>query len=375
MEVSERDENFGPTNFLDVQGIQIVKEAEPEEKFDTLFRDRLDQIRWFPTGKIARYSIVRVPLCFRDQSMETAFVRYRAPKLNHSAFNAGLLALLVESAIIIMEMASFDYVYPVPSCQLVRINAMAMTLIVGLLIALCKVKERFLMPLCGLLVMCALLHHPYRSAEITGQDVFQYFGGRDHSGLLSDSLSLGNLAAIIIWFYIALPVRCSLGIAMVVATPSIYLALTVWLPYGHFEGDLQHRISVAFRILGICLLAFLGRSNRETYERLEFLVAKESKQHLNKEKALRFAAEHEAEGGPFSLHPAEKKWRHEDSAVLSRTLSSIIFDGSGKFESQDQLRAMVHFGSEEHWIIDAADLALFPSLTLGSGSFGAVLKG
>ncbi|CAE8614270.1 unnamed protein product [Polarella glacialis] len=188
-------------------------------------------------------------------------------------------------------------------------------------------------------------------------------------------------------FFVALPLRCSISMIMVLVVPGVYAATTLPLPVGELEENLRRRLLLSIILLVIGILGLIGRAEKETGQRIEFLRLRLTKADWTKEKVLRFEAEHEVIKGPFSRiaisNPALPAQDEEQSAVTQGTCSlattAIIFGRSHNDEMLSlQLQSMTLIAEREHWLLSADHLECYDpgsSGLLGQGSFGLVYRG
>eukprot|EP00930_Biecheleria_cincta_P033791 TRINITY_DN23401_c0_g1_i1.p1 TRINITY_DN23401_c0_g1~~TRINITY_DN23401_c0_g1_i1.p1 ORF type:complete len:274 (+),score=29.15 TRINITY_DN23401_c0_g1_i1:97-918(+) len=200
--------------------------------------------------------------------------------------------------------------------------------LIFLLLAICAVSslhrrlrnpdvvEWAIIALYQILLMLALTSNYCRSAFIMGESAAEFFPDLDITAITSDSHPLSASLAVIAAFHM-LPLPCMHMFRCVVLPPLNYLAFTLPLPAGQFEGDWSRRTSLAFRVMSVCLICFAGRCVMDKAERHVFLSKLHYAKLLVAERVRRASVEHELEGRPLSTRPGTCAICRTDDAGLA----------------------------------------------------------
>ncbi|CAE8604629.1 unnamed protein product, partial [Polarella glacialis] len=180
---------------------------------------------------------------------------------------------------------------------------------------------------------------------------------------------------------------------MILLIPAVYLAMTLPLPEGDFEGFASRRTLISIRLMFASSCGFLGRAGIEITDRVRFLRVREIGQELAAERALRAKAEHEAENSSPAAFQAQAVVRPDELLSLASnttgrssgatSTSSFLFklraSNSQMFTQSSsmgrQLLRLAMLGKEERWLIDEDMLEIGSGKVLGQGSFGIVVAG
>ncbi|CAE8613280.1 unnamed protein product [Polarella glacialis] len=380
---SEVEFSAVPSGAVDTSAVThrftAVKE---DDAFKDMYEDLPDRIQFFPQRK--RLQVLgRIPVRFKQDEMEQAFLKEQLPKLNRVVLITGRIGtLFVVVFALIFDLALEYDLQDMSRAHTIQLSGTCLGIALGLIMsARMNFTEEAVVAFYSALVIAVLMTHRYRAAYMGGEDeiIEEIYPSLSPASLTTDSFTIVCFAMLLASFY-ASPVRCTRGVFMIATTPIIYLAFTLPVPSEKFEGGKPRVCEMAIHLATVALFCSIGRSNVEVADRLEFLRRQLLEATVTKEKTLRFAAEHEVERGPFSsLRPctAEDSSR-PDACDQSHTLSSIIFStektGDPRMQ-QLQFEAMRQVAIQDQWNIEAAHLQHSPHLRLASGGYGAVFHG
>jgi len=360
-------------------------------------------IRFWPTGCCAR--VGSIPLAFYDAEQEASFRLRQTIRLRKVMRRIGAVALAVHILAVLLELAAIDFqnMTAGAACFLGLMSIVAITSCLMML----KMPERMIPILFVLGCAGVLGTSRSRAALLAGESVHVAFENISSLGIVgqcsltSDAVVIGNLACLIVVYFVVLPVRAVVSACLVPVFPLMYVVFTLMLPVGERDGSQARTITLGFRLLICSAVGLIGRCYIEVGERLASLRVQKVQQDLTKEKVLRFAAEHSLEKGPFASEafpaaeagtavsttaPGESPGQaiqsdaHETNSfrgsVMSHPLSSIIFTPS---DTRDlpvgmQLAAMKAVAAEEKWLIDWSDVTFSTSL-IGKGGYAVVVEG
>ncbi|CAE6965225.1 gefX [Symbiodinium natans] len=366
-----------------------------------------NSMRFLPRGRLARV-FGSIPVSFRNEEKERIFRQQKKKRLRHVMCRICSVALVAHLLAVLAELPLFDFSSDLTDAArlfLGNLSIVALTSACGLV---CNVPEVLVPWLFVIGVIGILLTSRSRAAFLTGESLEVAFSNIAtvnpvaYCSLLSDAVVIGNLACLIVVYFVVLPVRAIVGSWLVVAIPLLYLGFTLFMI--EKDGSMARTLSLMLRLIICCTVGLIGRCYIEMGERLAFYRVQKVEEDLTQEKILRFAAEHESEHGPFAAKTNEHQMLagrpagaasaasggviSADSAsagasmvsaaasVVSRPLSSIIFTPS---ETRDvpvelQLSAMKAVAAEEKWLITWSDV-MFHSNLIGKGGYAMVVEG
>ncbi|CAE8582806.1 unnamed protein product [Polarella glacialis] len=381
------------------QGFTVVTirpARREDDAFNDMYEDLPDRIQFFPERK--RLQVLgRIPVRFRQDEMEQAFLKEQLSKLNRVVLITGRIGtFLIVVFALMYDLILNHNLKDMRRAHMIQLSAQCLGTALGLIMSVrMKFTEAAVLAIYSGLVIAVLMTHRYRAAYMGGEDeiIAEVYPNLPTTALTTDSFTIVYISLLLASFY-ASPVRCTRGVFMIATTPIIYLAFTLPMPAEKFEGGTSRVCEMAIHLAAVALFCSIGRSNVEVAERLEFLRRQLLEATVTKEKTLRFAAEHEVERGPFSSlrrctgdnnnnNSNNKNYNNNNaeasssrgSGVQSHTLSSIIFSRNLPVDPQLQFEAMREVATQEQWNIEAADLQHEPHLRLGVGGYGAVFHG
>ncbi|CAE8597125.1 unnamed protein product [Polarella glacialis] len=363
--------------------VSVVKE---DDAFQDMYEDLPDRIHFFPERK--RWQVLgRIPLRFKQDEMEQAFLKEQLPKLNRVVRISGRIGTFLGLVFALLyDLVLYYNLMDMRRTHLIQLSAQCFAFVLGLMMSSVRMNftEDAVLALYCSFVMVVLMTHRYRAAYMGGEIeiIAEIYPDLSLAALTTESFTIVFISMLLASFY-AFPVRCKRGMFMIATTPIIYLAFTLPMPAEKTEGGKSRVCEMAVNLAAVALFCSIGRSNVEVADRLEFLRRQLLEATVTKEKTLRFAAEHEVEQGPFSSQrprTAEAS-SSRDADVQSRTshtVSSIIFStvlpGGLKLQKL-QFQAMRQVAVRDQWNIEAAHLQHSPHLRLGEGGYGAVFHG
>eukprot|EP00931_Biecheleriopsis_adriatica_P087913 TRINITY_DN62314_c0_g1_i1.p1 TRINITY_DN62314_c0_g1~~TRINITY_DN62314_c0_g1_i1.p1 ORF type:complete len:659 (+),score=79.10 TRINITY_DN62314_c0_g1_i1:55-2031(+) len=362
-----------------------------------------DMILFFPARKRLR-RLFGMPVSFNDPVLEEAFTASKLEELRKRTVPMGWLGLPVITLSVLQEV-----VLIFAADRLHNAHILTMCAWLGLLLMFAcmtrswwrrRATERTAVLHAASFFCLTLLANRYRALAITGTDRVAAYPTVDDSALRSDSMPIATATAVIMVFFVLLPLRCTRSIVHVVVLPLIYAALTVPLPLGEFEGGVSRRLNLTLRLAVVCAIGFAARISIEMSDRIAFLARVHLAQSLAREKTLRYSAEHEAEQGPFSaartedrtkptsqLDDASTRSEHVTTRCENMTtrsektgISTMIFtpgQGLSNDASLNQIRldAMKGLAVRESWLISEDQVQVFSGAECGEGGFGKVIRG
>ncbi|CAE8622828.1 unnamed protein product, partial [Polarella glacialis] len=194
--------------------------------------------------------------------------------------------------------------------------------------------------------------------------------------LSSDSLNLTSLIIVLVTFYTALPIRCSVSWPTMFLFPAVYAALLLPLPADRPEGTFVDRFNLIVRIFFLGVLGFLARANSEMTERKEFVASKYVKEKMLAEEEARRSNDCSGQEFPARAVSAVSSHAAQSSVAESFLYFNSIQAAAGRDHLVPQLLAAVKdLGRREHWLLNSKYLEVFEDSQLGQGSFGAVFVG
>eukprot|EP00930_Biecheleria_cincta_P061361 TRINITY_DN4692_c0_g2_i1.p1 TRINITY_DN4692_c0_g2~~TRINITY_DN4692_c0_g2_i1.p1 ORF type:complete len:610 (+),score=87.25 TRINITY_DN4692_c0_g2_i1:44-1873(+) len=340
----------------------------------------VELLSW-PAGRISKL-VGSVPMRFKDDAVETSFREHNATILTKVLVRAGYVALLfhvisfvaelillTDNARMSLSSTRFQYL-----CAI----ALPMTLL-AMLLAFVRVPDLSLPVIVSCAEIVLIFNSKIRYAF--------FFEGQDARTAFelplfpetSDSLNLMNIALLMLVYFLLMPVRAKLSLAMLPVVPSLYLLFS--LPVPGLEGGRLRIVLLATRLTMLCIIGLMGRVYLETRERTIFFRLVATRKELVKEKVLRFQAEHISEipGRQDRLACNQDDLQSETafSVATSNVLSSIVFtpDENINISVTLQLQAMCAIARAEGWLLDAGRVQLDDDGIISSGGFGVVLRG
>jgi len=361
-------------------------------------------VSFFPKGRRLSRCCGSIPVCFRDADKEQQYRQQKRQRLRKVMCRICFVSLVAHIFVVLTDLPTVDFENLTNGAQLYvgSLTIVAITSTVGMV---CNMLPEVLVPWLFFTASFGLMvSNRSRAAFLAGESIEVAFSNiaaisdLAYCALLSDSNLVGNLACLIVVYYVVLPVRAIAGAWLTAGIPVLYLVFTV--PKSEKDGGLARTLGVAIRLLICCLVGLVGRCYIEMGERSAFLRVRKVEEDLTQEKVLRFAAEHENAKGPFSQKAeaddsgepqqpdtAERENRSlavpilNDAAsavasMASRPLSSIIFTPSESREVpvELQLSAIKAVAAEEKWLISWSDVT-FQSNLLGKGGYAMVVQG
>ncbi|CAE8718086.1 unnamed protein product [Polarella glacialis] len=308
--------------------VSVVKE---DDAFQDMYEDLPDRIHFFPERK--RWQVLgRIPLRFKQDEMEQAFLKEQLPKLNRVVRISGRIGTFLGLVFALLyDLVLYYNLLDMRRTHLIQLSAQCFAFVLGLMMSvrMTFTEDAVLAFYCSF-VMVVLVTHRYRAAYMGGEIeiIAEIYPDLSLAALTTESFTIVFISMLLASFY-AFPVRCKRGMFMIATTPIIYLAFTLPMPVA---------------------------------DRLEFLRRQLLEATVTKEKTLRFAAEHEVEQGPVSSQrprTAEAS-SSRDADVQSRTshtVSSIIFSTvlpGGLAWQKLQFQAMRQVAVRDQWNIEAA---------------------
>ncbi|OLP97784.1 putative serine/threonine-protein kinase/receptor [Symbiodinium microadriaticum] len=361
-------------------------------------------VSFFPKGRRLSRCCGSIPVCFRDADKEQQYRQQKKQRLRKIMCRICFVSLVAHIFVVLTDLPTVDFENLTNGAQLYvgSLTIVAITSTVGMV---CNMLPEVLVPWLFFAASFGLMvSNRSRAAFLAGESIEVAFANiatisdLAYCALLSDSNLVGNLACLIVVYYVVLPVRAIAGAWLTVGIPVLYLVFTV--PKSEKDGGLARTLGVAIRLLICCLVGLVGRCYIEMGERSALLRVRKVEEDLTQEKVLRFAAEHENAKGPFSYkaeaedsgepqQPNTAAERENRSLVVpindaasavasmaSRPLSSIIFTPSESREVpvELQLSAIKAVAAEEKWLISWSDVT-FQSNLLGKGGYAMVVQG
>eukprot|EP00403_Amphidinium_massartii_P002078 CAMPEP_0178377010 /NCGR_PEP_ID=MMETSP0689_2-20121128/3699_1 /TAXON_ID=160604 /ORGANISM="Amphidinium massartii, Strain CS-259" /LENGTH=898 /DNA_ID=CAMNT_0019997053 /DNA_START=21 /DNA_END=2714 /DNA_ORIENTATION=- len=337
-----------------------------------------------PTSSRQRRSgmeFTRISLRFDDPLTETGFI---------SSCKARLVATSFAGCLIAIGMIGFSLGHN----QLLRGSEFSSSegsslrkIIVGVWLSLiailsavavlfgCRRIHRFLPPLAievlmtlvlNLLLMSTLFTSRWYLAQMHGYDPPEVYGLE--VAQFSDTALLLVIDAIITASHLLIPVR------WFILCSSEVVALAV-SGYALFSLDSREESpSFAFACLAVLvLIASVGKRSQEYSDRNLF-------RQLVLERGLRYAAEHELSWRGREVEDViEDDLRSQKTTgTMATNESDAVFAGfhrqlEAANEVLMQMETLVAMGLREHWLVNQADVLLWPDRIIGAGGFGYVV--
>lgn len=360
-------------------------EISQEPNYDDFF----DGIVLWPRGGWCSRRLGGIPLRFVSPDKEELFRERRRKLVHRSVRRIGWVGLVAHTLAVLSEISVLG-LGNWTSAKLLLFSCLSIVFILSCCQICCKLSE-YWMPLIYVLAATAMmLTNRPRAAFLTNMDVVDAFAFNTTSPVVacsfsSDAVLIGNFAALVVVYFVAMPARTVVSVWCVPTFPLVYLALTIPVPQA--DGSLARRINLAFRIFICSCAGLLGRCWIEIGERASFLHLEKVNKDLTKEKVLRYTAEHEVERGPYSSHsdsnattpvmPLPDDLASQLTSHASRPLSSIVFTPGASGHDAPvgmQLKAMRAVAAEEKWLIDWSELS-FETNLIGKGGFALVMEG
>ncbi|CAE8642598.1 unnamed protein product [Polarella glacialis] len=364
---ADSEDGFSAVQSSDFDSIEVthrVSVVKEDDAFQDMYEDLPDRIHFFPERK--RWQVLgRIPLRFKQDEMEQAFLKEQLPKLNRVVRISGRIGTFLGLVFALLyDLVLYYNLLDMRRTHLIQLSAQCFAFVLGLMMSVrMTFTEDALLAFYCSFVMVVLVTHRYRAAYMGGEIemIAEIYPDLSLAALTTESFTIVFISMLLAFFY-AFPVRCKRGMFMIATTPIIYLALTLPMPAEKTEGGKSRVCEMAVNLAAVALFCSIGRSNVEVADRLEFLRRQLLEATVTKEKTLRFAAEHEVEQGPFSSQrpcTAEAS-SSRDADVQSRTshtVSSIIFSTvlpGGLAWQKLQFQAMRQVAVRDQWNIEAA---------------------
>jgi len=302
-----------------------------------------------------------------DPMEEEGFLRQRAGSLARSAFNVGIVTLLLTLISAVWGVAQIlsgrRHIWP----EVVFVSFFVW-IFVGTVLAVCfgckcflqrmssPSREILIATLATLLTLAVPLSDPryYRA-------LFQVDGAPQCVTCAEDTwtaytlLVLANITAIL---HVTLPIRWYVLVVQEVATMLVYTSCELMI------GSIKNKVQNIALLFGLVFFTAKGKWQLERAERAMFCT-------LVAERTLRVKAE-------FKL-PADDAMPQragvDTQSVLSTTPTGVAFQQLGQDIREENLATVAEIGRAEQWLVRDEELQLIPSLLLGRGGFGVVVAG
>jgi len=354
-------------------------------------------IRCWPAGRRCA-CVCRIPLGFEDAEQEQRFRQGHFRRLQRALRRTGIIALIAHLLAVLSELYAVDLARP-RQAEIFFLSCMSIMAVLSSITIFVRLSEAAIVVIYSLAAVAIMLTTRSRAAELMNMDIQDAYQKLPETAILSDAITIGNLACLIVVYYVILPIRAAVGFWLSFVVPIVYLAFTISM--SQKDGTNARTLSLALRLLICGFVGLVGRCWIELQDRAAFLRIAQANKDLTMEKVLRCAAEHTLENGPFASEPRRQspptspKVNLDDvgleemaqpdmasmsstghSSSVSRPLSSIIFTPAGHRDVPVamQLKAMKAVAAEEKWLIQWSDLSFKPEL-LGRGGFAMVMEG
>eukprot|EP00930_Biecheleria_cincta_P019195 TRINITY_DN14714_c0_g1_i4.p1 TRINITY_DN14714_c0_g1~~TRINITY_DN14714_c0_g1_i4.p1 ORF type:complete len:630 (+),score=90.59 TRINITY_DN14714_c0_g1_i4:61-1950(+) len=326
--------------------------------------DVYDAILFFPSNARLQ-KMLKMPLRFKDQALETAYVGHVKDVLLDWIQVMGFAGLWALQGLLGIYMI-FVFNFEQPTIFDVEILCLwfLFTLIGCCRKRLAKCGERAVVFMALFLYTLACMSHPDTQAYLLS------LVGQPHDDLAASSGDVHvTLSLLILVTMYQFHIRSTICWTVIPLAPTSYLICTLPMTES-LSTSLGRHFAIAIGTLALNIVLFLGRCNTEILDRTEFVRIQQVGSSYVKEKVLRVTAERNVE--PQML--GRSRLGDDLVSAPESHYSSLLFQPTGG-DRQTQLKALIQTGMVEQWLLRPEQVACSFRESLGKGGFGQVFRG